>query len=29
SANTPFLDIELTGKIKGIIHKGKLTLNQN
>lgn len=29
SANTPFLDRELTGKIIGIISKGKLTLNQN
>ncbi len=29
SPNTPFLDRELNGKILGIIHKGKLTLNQN
>jgi dihydroorotase len=29
SPNTPFLDRELNGKIVGIIHKGKLTLNQN
>lgn len=29
SSNTPFLDRELDGKILGIIHKGKLTLNQN
>lgn len=29
SPNTPFLDRELTGKIMGIVHKGKLTLNQN
>lgn len=29
SSNTPFLDRELNGKILGIIHKGKLTLNQN
>ncbi|NCI50220.1 dihydroorotase [Sediminibacterium roseum] len=29
SANTPFLDRELGGKIIGTIHKGKLTLNQN
>ena len=28
SSNTPFLDRELNGKILGIIHKGKLTLNQ-
>jgi dihydroorotase len=27
SSNTPFLDRELDGKILGIIHKGKLTLN--
>jgi dihydroorotase len=27
SSNTPFLDRELGGKILGIIHKGKLTLN--
>ena len=26
SANTPFLDRELNGKVVGIIHKGKLTL---
>ncbi len=29
SPNTPFLERELNGKIVGIIHKGKLTLNQN
>ena len=27
SANTPFLDRELTGKVIGIIHKGQVTLN--
>ena len=29
SHNTPFLGRELNGKIIGIIHKGKLILNQN
>lgn len=29
SANTAFLEKELTGKIIGILNKGKLTLNQN
>lgn len=27
SSNTPFLERELTGKVLGIIHKGRLTLN--
>ncbi|MCA6451082.1 MAG: dihydroorotase [Chitinophagaceae bacterium] len=29
SANTPFLEKELNGKVLGIVHKGKLTINQN
>lgn len=29
SANTPFLERELNGKVLGIVHKGKLTINQN
>lgn len=29
SANTPFLERELRGKVLGIVHKGKLTINQN
>lgn len=29
SANTPFLERELNGKVLGILHKGKLTINQN